>query len=255
VREHAHSDILWVQPEKKSRRISVDQVRTLNQRLAQSSFGGGWKAGVLLDADRLNAESANAFLKTLEEPPGRAVLFLVTDAPQALLPTIVSRCQKVMLGEREPAPNAEWKTVIAEVFSHAPTGDPLLAGKLAERMNALVEAERERITEESAQEEEDVDKDVLDARLEARLRQTRSDIMRAALSWQRDVLVCASGGAADMLHYKEYEELLSEVADLRGWQGALDGVRSVETMARRLERNVPPIEVFEEGLTEAGLAK
>ncbi len=54
-------------------------------------------AGILY-ADRINEASANKFLKTLEEPPGKSLILMVTDAPEALLPTIRSRCQRINVG-------------------------------------------------------------------------------------------------------------------------------------------------------------
>ena len=53
---------------------------------------GGRKVGIVIDADRMNAASANAFLKTLEEPPAGTTLFLLTTRPYDLLDTIRSRC-------------------------------------------------------------------------------------------------------------------------------------------------------------------
>ena len=95
VAGYSHPDVLWVEPQKKSRVIAVDQIRAVEQRIYHTSFLGGWKACVLLGADRLSPGAANAFLKTLEEPPGRSIFLLLTDGPQFLLPTILSRCQRI----------------------------------------------------------------------------------------------------------------------------------------------------------------
>ena len=65
--------------------------------MAATAFSGGWKVGVVVGADRLEAEAANAFLKTLEEPPGKTLFLLLTDQPDAVLPTIVSRAQRIDL--------------------------------------------------------------------------------------------------------------------------------------------------------------
>ena len=65
--------------------------------MATTSFSGGWKVGVIYGADRLRAESANAFLKSLEEPPPKTMYLLLTDQPDAILPTIVSRTQRIDL--------------------------------------------------------------------------------------------------------------------------------------------------------------
>lgn len=67
--------------------------------LSDTAFAGGWKVVVLAGADRLTNEAANAFLKMLEEPPPKTLILLLTDAPQALLPTIRSRCQRIDLDE------------------------------------------------------------------------------------------------------------------------------------------------------------
>ena len=101
VTEHTHPDILWLEPQKKSRQISVEQIRDLQSRMYQTSYGGGWKAGVIVGADRLNIPAGNAFLKVLEEPPGQCLFLLLSEAPQFLLPTILSRCQRLSVGRDE----------------------------------------------------------------------------------------------------------------------------------------------------------
>ncbi len=82
--------------------ISIDQVRELIDRVAQSSHYGGLKIIVFLPADALNNEAANALLKVLEEPPEDTLLILVSEKPLTLLPTIRSRCQQIEF----PAPVA-----------------------------------------------------------------------------------------------------------------------------------------------------
>ena len=86
VHDRTEPDIHWVFPEKKSRVISVDQIRdTIVSQMSQTSFGGGWKVGVITGADRLNTAAANAFLKTLEEPTEKTLFLLLSDLPQELL--------------------------------------------------------------------------------------------------------------------------------------------------------------------------
>jgi DNA polymerase-3 subunit delta' len=82
VEEHTEPDVHWIFPEMKSRVISAEQMREkLLAEISQTSFSGGWKVGVLVGADRLNDSSANAFLKTLEEPPENAFLVVDRHAP------------------------------------------------------------------------------------------------------------------------------------------------------------------------------
>lgn len=75
--------------------ISIDDIRELHQGLSLHPYEGGRKAVVMVQADRMTEEASNAFLKMLEEPSPTTIFVLVSDRPNALLPTIVSRCQKV----------------------------------------------------------------------------------------------------------------------------------------------------------------
>jgi len=76
--------------------IKIDQVREAQADLSLRPFEGNKKVLIVDGAEGLNAASANAFLKTLEEPPGDALIILITAMPQSLLPTIRSRCQEIV---------------------------------------------------------------------------------------------------------------------------------------------------------------
>ena len=94
----AHQDVHLIEPESKSRRIVVEQVRDLENALRlRASAAGGRKVGIIREADRLQVQASNAFLKTLEEPPDQSLLLLVTAQPESLPETILSRCIKVAL--------------------------------------------------------------------------------------------------------------------------------------------------------------
>ncbi|WP_162090391.1 DNA polymerase III subunit delta' [Alcaligenes faecalis] len=86
-----------------SREIRVEQLRQLQHWFNTATHRGGWRVAVLYPAQALNLVSANALLKVLEEPADRTVFLLVADAPDRLLPTLVSRCRRLPL----PAPNAQ----------------------------------------------------------------------------------------------------------------------------------------------------
>ena len=93
-----HPDVHLVEPESKSRRIVVEQMRELEHALRlRASTAGGRKVGIVREADRLQVQAANAFLKTLEEPPAGSLLLLLSAQPEALMETILSRCIKVTL--------------------------------------------------------------------------------------------------------------------------------------------------------------
>ena len=95
-----HPDVHTVEPESKSRRIVVEQMRELESSLRlRAATAGGRKVGIVREADRLQVQASNAFLKTLEEPPAESLLLLVTALPESLPETILSRCIKVALQE------------------------------------------------------------------------------------------------------------------------------------------------------------
>jgi DNA polymerase III subunit delta' len=90
-----HPDWAWLAPEEKGKAIKIDDIRALVLSMAQTSQQGGRKLVVLEPAEAMNRNSANALLKTLEEPSGATVLLLISDNPARLLPTIRSRCQRL----------------------------------------------------------------------------------------------------------------------------------------------------------------
>jgi DNA polymerase-3 subunit delta' len=94
----SHPDLLVVQRsfdqknKRLKREIAVDDARLVSNFFAHTAGAGGWRIAIIDCADDLNAESANALLKSLEEPPPRSVFLLVSHRPGTLLPTIQSRC-------------------------------------------------------------------------------------------------------------------------------------------------------------------
>lgn len=92
--EH-HPDLRVLDPEKQI--ISVDEVRDLREFLSTSPMGDGMKTLLVVAAERMNTQSANAFLKSLEEPSKHTRIIIATDRPWALPATVLSRCHKLGL--------------------------------------------------------------------------------------------------------------------------------------------------------------
>jgi len=90
-----HPDFGVVSPEKDKRSISIEQIRDLQEHVSVASMCERGKVFILEGIEWLREEAANALLKTLEEPPPRTLLILVSPSRETLLPTIVSRCQIV----------------------------------------------------------------------------------------------------------------------------------------------------------------
>lgn len=81
--------------------ISVEDVRNTLNLFEKTAAFGGWRVIIVDSADDMNAASANALLKTLEEPPEKAIFFLISHQPQRLLPTIRSRCRTLRFNPLE----------------------------------------------------------------------------------------------------------------------------------------------------------
>lgn len=89
----SNPDIHIVQLEEGKRDIPATALRELRQKLQLKSYGGSKKIAIIDDAHRMSTAACNAFLKTLEEPPGDSLIILITHSPQQLLATVISRCQ------------------------------------------------------------------------------------------------------------------------------------------------------------------
>lgn len=254
VLDHALPDMLWVEPQSRSRLIAIEQVRELQRRIQQTAFGSGWKACVISGADRLGDGAANAFLKTLEEPAGQSLFLLLTDNPQFLLPTIASRCQEIVLSEVRGEPS-EWERRLLTLLAGAAarqSPSPLLAAlgqarDMAELLADVKDAAEKDVEAEAKAENVEAEDKTLSARAAARAREVRSALMRTLLLWQRDQLVLACGADPATVHFQESLEVLRERARGLARQEALRRVRVIEEMQEQLERNLPEALVFETG--------
>ena len=152
-----------LRPSSKTRRILIEDVRGTEPFLALKAEEGATKLVVMLDADRMMEEAANAFLKTLEEPPPQTLIILVTEQPSRLLTTILSRCVRLNLRETDtglhlsevqrlflPAVAAALRGMGTDVAALGLRTDiqALLAERkeaIADQLNAAVKAEAKEI--------------------------------------------------------------------------------------------------------------
>jgi DNA polymerase-3 subunit delta' len=121
IMARAHPDLIVLQRDaedgKARKAIPVDEARGLPEFFAKTPAAAPYRVAIVDAADDLNDSSANAVLKTLEEPPERGVVFLVSHAPGSLLPTLRSRCRRLTF---QPPPE---ETAVAWVANKAETGE------------------------------------------------------------------------------------------------------------------------------------
>lgn len=135
-RRGTHPDISIIEP--RGAFITVDQVREINRTVYLHPNESPARVFIISDAGAFNSESANAFLKTLEEPPAYAYFVLLASSLDRVLPTILSRCQPVRFG---PVPPADIEEVLresegisrtmAQAYARICSGDLELARRLS----------------------------------------------------------------------------------------------------------------------------
>ncbi|MGB1310097.1 MAG: DNA polymerase III subunit delta' [Leucothrix sp.] len=133
----SHPDYTSVQLAEKKSQIVVDQIRGLNEFVYLSRSYEGSRVVIISPVERLNINAANSLLKTLEEPPAKTVLILVSSNPSALIPTIRSRCQVLHLPQPTHQQALQWLATHdlenpVEELLLAATGKPMLAKQLDE---------------------------------------------------------------------------------------------------------------------------
>ena len=128
----SHPDFTSVQLAEKKTQIVVDQIRRLNEFVYLSRSYQESRVAIIAPVERLNINAANSLLKTLEEPPEKTVLLLVSSNPSELIPTIRSRCQVLHLPQPSRTQALEWLETQslehpADELLLAASGKPLLA--------------------------------------------------------------------------------------------------------------------------------
>lgn len=138
----SHGDFMWLQPEEDSRVIKIDQVRSAIDLARQTAGFGSRKVIAFAPADAMNISSANALLKSLEEPSAGTHLILVCNQLHSIPPTIRSRCQIVKLPTPTPEQCLPWLEALTGDRSQSETllelsdGLPLLAESLYRHQDA-----------------------------------------------------------------------------------------------------------------------
>lgn len=201
-----HPDFHSIEPESRSRRILIEQVRRIEQAIRAKPVVGTRKVAVIREADRLQPQAANAFLKTLEEPPAGSHVFLTSTAPDALLETVLSRCIVVQLraGTAQEQSAAAERVLAALESVVARRLSPVTAAfTLSRAFLDTLNAERERIrdeAEEAFKAEQAHYKQTTDGTwLEEREEQIKAMAEAAAVRCRGDLIQAIAGWYAEAL--------------------------------------------------------
>ena len=212
-----HPDLFELRPEGKMRFIKIgsdsdkvggdwppNTMRRLLRDIAQTSNKGGNRVAVVFEADRMNGAAANAFLKTLEEPPAGTTIFMLSTRPNDLLDTIRSRCISLRVdSETEPLADEDWrkwiddfknwqKSLMGGIGRKITLADAMMRcyGLLA-RFDSILSRLTDEASDIGESESEELDEDVIDAIVAGERRALRkrlfADIEDACVS-------CALGG-------------------------------------------------------------
>ncbi|MCX6991649.1 MAG: DNA polymerase III subunit delta' [Kiritimatiellaeota bacterium] len=257
IAAHTHPDVLWVEPQKKSRGILMAQIEAVQEHINLTSFEGGWKAVVFRNADRINPQAANRLLKTLEEPPDKCLFLLVTDQPAALLPTVVSRCQRVVLAAEATVSGVALRAAVIDAMTGTEGRSLVAAVERSRKVLGVLKQVREEIeetvdadehTETQASEELKAAKEIREARIESLYKETLAELFRWLLLWQRDVLlrvVGANGPAAPA--FPDQVKAIQQQAVALTCRRALANINTIEDMRWQVAQNLSVPMVMERG--------
>lgn len=267
--EHGnHADVHWIRPESKSRIITVEQIRDLMREIQLKPTEAAHKVAIIVAADRLKTEAANAFLKTLEEPPSNSVLILTTTDRQRILDTILSRCLLLSFageGPRRVDPEQmRWLSAFSEMAAKprkSLLGRYQLMDVLLRKLNEARQLLEQTLSARSPlQKYPDAEKnlqdkweDELKASIEAEYRRVRADWLSLLQNWLRDVWLQTLNpkpGSHRLKEFASFPDLpgAGQVAARISAGDALENLNTMEQLQRLLATNVQEALAIEVGL-------
>jgi DNA polymerase-3 subunit delta' len=248
------SDLHSVEPESKTRKIVVEQVRHLEAALRMRSHRASTKFGVIYDADRLVPQASNSFLKTLEEPPANSVLILVTALPESLIDTVRSRCIQVQLRPppyREPTPEEvtllQNAAAILEKHGFSIVSALRVAGAFQEALNLArerIESEHdELLKKDQAAYKQATDGKWLEQReerlavlSESRYTKARENLVLRMIEWFGDAIRIQQSGA--YLDLPAFREESSRLAGRSATSELVSRIEGLQALVGYFSRNL-----------------
>lgn len=239
-----HPDVIWVQHEKPNT-ISVDDIRTqLNNDIEIKPYQGPYKIYIVPEADLMTTQAQNALLKTLEEPPEYAVIFLLTENAEKLLPTITSRC--VMLKLRnirdklirkylmEKLEIPDYKADICTAFAQGNMGKAIMLAQ-SEHFGEIRDEVVQLLKYIHDMEISEIEKAI--KRCQA-YKLEINDYLDIIMIWYRDVLLYKATKDVNEIVFKDQVSSIKEQATRSSYEGIELILESLEKAKTRLDANV-----------------
>ena len=237
-------DIIWVKHEKPNV-LSVEEVRTqVNQDIGVKPYSSRYKIYIIPDAHLLNSQAQNALLKTVEEPPEYAIIFLLTDNLDKLLPTIISRCVVLnMKPIREMDMIRYMKDVLGIPEEQAYFCERFAYGNLGKAVRLATSENYKQIKESSVRllrniykmETEDI---ILAAKRLSEYKLEMPDLMDIMQMWYRDVLMFKITNSVNQLVFREEYQAMKQQSEKISYEGVDNVLNALDKMKVRLEANV-----------------
>jgi DNA polymerase-3 subunit delta' len=252
IARSVHPDVLEVVPGDTGV-IKLEQVREISERIIYRPFEGRRRVTIINDADTLMAAAQNALLKTLEEPPSSSVFILVTSRPDALLPTVRSRCSQVRFGRLSAADVAialerDHKYAKREALAVAAASDGSVGRALSAKAEEFSEARRDAEAllhasggRSDARARVERAKDLVKGSGPAASEREHLGIRLQTLSsLARDLGLLAAGGDVALLANLDLRDELNALSRSFDSERALGLFAAVDRAQDALDRNVSP---------------
>lgn len=223
--------------------IARDYLDQLQRDMGYAPVEGPYKIGLIFDAEAMHPAGANAFLKTLEEPPGNAVFILVSSTPERLLPTILSRCQNVPLRRlnqaelRRHMQDAGIEVERAAVAARLGGGSLQQAVKIAEGSIDDVRSWAEKFLSAAARGEDGVYWELLDEMSVRTEREQLNRFLEVCSSYLRDLFLLCLACESQVVHLDRLEWLRQIQTGFSREQIEAAAIE-VDRVAENLARNV-----------------
>ena len=220
--------------------ILIDQIREIQRRISLRSFEGGYKVAILDGAERMSPSAANSLLRMLEEPPGETLLILISPTKSHLLPTIVSRCQKIPY---PPLSREVLQKMLKERYGWEEAHSALVAGLAGGSVGKSIAMDTEWVCTERRQwierlihiEEGKLEEGISSLAEGMSRSPVLEDIMETYSTWYRDLLIFIETGESLRLLNSDMGEHIALCSPKRKAEDYITRIQHIQKARKDIE--------------------